>query len=273
MDFFCGIYAVINAIGLTHKINLSQSRGILATCLAELSGCPELWAAFLSNATDQHWLVEYLLGRFCHNGQYAMRVARLPQSPKQLAGFTLKKTAAASFDDLSQLLQTAAPQPLRLKELDSRSLYANVTSFPVNDTEKMLNSRVSVFHRAAKSFEGDSPAATAGSAGWTMETLWPLLQAWLPSKKIFPVSGRASLQHRCLLLRFHRFVPNSIMPLISHWSIGQNFTKNTLNLADCTANKQGVQRLELQNCTLCTTKISEKLLLGLEPESIWFLER
>lgn len=61
LDFFCAIYAVINALTALYGLNLSQARALLATILSDISTHPGLWHATLLNKTDFHWLVEHML--------------------------------------------------------------------------------------------------------------------------------------------------------------------------------------------------------------------
>ena len=61
LDFFCAIYAVINALTALYGINLAQSRALLASILGDLSTYPELWRTTLENRTDFHWLTAHML--------------------------------------------------------------------------------------------------------------------------------------------------------------------------------------------------------------------
>lgn len=76
LDFFCAIYAVINALTALYGLNLSQARTLFATMLSDIAGHPGLWHATLTNKTDFHWLTEHML-HACTKGQsYPVRVFR-----------------------------------------------------------------------------------------------------------------------------------------------------------------------------------------------------
>ncbi len=67
LDFFCAIYAVINALTAMFGLNLAQARSLLASTLNSVSEHPHLWEATLENKTDFYWLTEYMLAG-CHKG-------------------------------------------------------------------------------------------------------------------------------------------------------------------------------------------------------------
>lgn len=76
LDFFCAIYAVINALTALYGLNLSQARALFATMLSDISTHPGLWHATLMNKTDFHWLTEHML-HACGKGQsYPVRAFR-----------------------------------------------------------------------------------------------------------------------------------------------------------------------------------------------------
>ncbi len=309
MDYFCAIYSVINALRLTHGISLAESRDILGTALREISAIPHLWEALLENQTDHHWVVRYMLGRFCATGNRKLRVARLPLSyadvlsagsatlpgrhgqaanamqpgarldhllsdgsghaeapgfnpAMAVASGSLQEGAATlapgkpdglTAEQICRRLPFAAPEPLSLGSLRDDALY---------------DARVELGRMAAPSLY-----PPRRKRGWKIETLWPLLQYWLPSRGLLSAFGNISKQNRCLLLRFHRFLPNQQFPLISHWSTGREFGKDTLMLYDCTANKDAIHALPLPDCSLYPENVSPDRLLALELESVYFLEK
>lgn len=61
LDTFCAIYAVLNALRLTHGIRVSRARDILNQTLLALAGTPEAFRAVLEQKTDYLNLVEGLL--------------------------------------------------------------------------------------------------------------------------------------------------------------------------------------------------------------------
>jgi hypothetical protein len=244
LDFFCAVYAVINALRLLHGLNLEQGRGILGTVLDELSACPPLWRAVLHNGTDFYGLVDYLLGRFCGTGPWSLRLARLPESPP--AG--LPAFAAPAGD--MPCLDLRSP-PARSLEALASDLYRPES--------------------AAWSREGGAKEVDACPA-WSVEALWRLLRGWLPGRRLLDFGSSGPLT-RCVLLRFHRYLPGRGGPLISHWSVGRFFAGSTLHLYDCTAAGSGVQSLPLRESAVHPGDIAAPRLLGLEPQSLYFLEK
>ncbi|CAK7001988.1 MAG: hypothetical protein DELT_00067 [Desulfovibrio sp.] len=76
LDFFCAIYAVINALTALYGINLTQARALLATILSDVSRHPGLWEATLLNETDFHWLADHMLLACARSPSYPVRVSR-----------------------------------------------------------------------------------------------------------------------------------------------------------------------------------------------------
>lgn len=76
LDFFCAIYAVINALTALYGLTLSQARALLATILSDISTHPGLWQATLLNKTDFHWLTEHMLIACVKGHSYPVRVFR-----------------------------------------------------------------------------------------------------------------------------------------------------------------------------------------------------
>ena len=92
LDFFCALYAIINAMTALFNLNLMQARALFATALNDISQHPELWHATLENKTDFHWLVAYLLDGASRGPSYPLRVHRpfaeekgIPESASNLA--------------------------------------------------------------------------------------------------------------------------------------------------------------------------------------------
>ncbi|MDR2504036.1 MAG: hypothetical protein LBD82_06630 [Deltaproteobacteria bacterium] len=270
LDYFCAIYALINALRLTHGIRLAQGRGILNGTLREISSHALLWRSLLQNRTDSHWLMDYLLGNFCREGSLALRVARLPSSPpfsrqlKEVAGFTGQaasvhlrrglEACAACFDDEQFInwLGLRTPEPVALAALG----------------EADLRRTKGEFECAASLRSGETTPAK-----WSIDELRAVLRRWLPVEGVFkPLSGETA-QKRSLLLRFHRFLPFERLPLVSHWSTARSISLDTLRLYDCTADKQAIHSLQLRRCALCPEELNKKRLIGLEIESMYFIEK
>ncbi len=97
LDFFCALYAVINALTAMFGLNLAQARGLLASTLEETSRHPDLWRATLENKTDFYWLTSYMLAG-CHRGSpWPLFVYRpfAPSGPEELPESARDLSAAA----------------------------------------------------------------------------------------------------------------------------------------------------------------------------------
>lgn len=247
LDFFCAVYAFINAMRLLFGIQLNQAREILTTSLSEISAQPLLWQAILNNRTDHHWVSAYMLGRFCGPGGFPARAAQLPDAP-------LKGLANAGDQEIRDWLNLCTPTAVHLQNLDEEYLYRPGVEFGPH-------------------MGRPAPGPKARARPWNTELLWPLLQRWLPSRKFIDMFGQAQKQKRCLILRFHRFVPYQKQPVVSHWSTGQDFSRDTLNLYDCTANKDATHALPQPEVGLCPGEVDVRRNLVLEPQSVIFLEK
>lgn len=114
LDFFCAVYAVINALNALYGINLTQARTLFATILSDISRHPALWHITLTNNTDFHWLVAHMLLGCRKGASYPVRVFRpfmrereIPESAAELAdacSFILEADGAVLFHP-----QNAAP--------------------------------------------------------------------------------------------------------------------------------------------------------------------
>ena len=71
LDTFCAIYAVLNALRLTHGIRVLKARDILNETLLALAGAPEAFRAVLEQKTD------YSIGKYgIMRGEYMIRYQR-----------------------------------------------------------------------------------------------------------------------------------------------------------------------------------------------------
>ncbi|MDR2162156.1 MAG: hypothetical protein LBO77_08490 [Desulfovibrio sp.] len=64
LDFACALYALLNALALLRRLDLSGARDLFQGLFEELPSHPVLWRAFLRNETDHYWLVRHCLGRW-----------------------------------------------------------------------------------------------------------------------------------------------------------------------------------------------------------------
>lgn len=97
LDFFCAIYAVINALTALYGLSLSQARALFASMLSDISGHPGLWKATLSNGTDFHWLTEHMLLACARGQSYPIRVFRPFTETHELSESAADLAAARSY--------------------------------------------------------------------------------------------------------------------------------------------------------------------------------
>ncbi len=76
LDFACGMYAVINALSLTHALDLAAARAIFRETHLDITAHPGLWADYTGNNTDHYWLVRHMLCRWGPAPPYRLRVSR-----------------------------------------------------------------------------------------------------------------------------------------------------------------------------------------------------
>lgn len=67
LDTFCAIYAVLNALRLTHGLRSGKGRDILNATLMAVSTNREAFSAILNQKTDYITLVDYMLKVQAHN--------------------------------------------------------------------------------------------------------------------------------------------------------------------------------------------------------------
>lgn len=361
LDFFCAIYAVINALRLTGELGLADGRNILAESLREVSARPLLWNAVLSNQTDYYWLLRWLFGRFGRKNGFRFRVGHLPPAPlsnKQrriltnigkpsgervagkvdmsgakaagvagMAEDTFFAPSDAGADASARLpyefqahpqywvsgqfegktvadalnnMEEAAPEDsaahldslLGAVELEPRGHAASSGAAPKGAeragrglyglTDEELCAWIGISEPAEcslDSFTSDDLYLPREKSGfgrelkWNLDELWPLLQSWVPVRSLFGSFNTDREQNRCLILRFHRHISAGAPPIISHWTVGREFQRETLHLFDCTADKNAIHSLPLRECVLSELQMAPDRLLRLEPDSVFFIEK
>ena len=277
LDFFCAVHAFINALKLLAGLDLADGRRILGETLREFSVRPLLWEPFLNNHTDHYWVVRYLLGRYCRTGRFTCRVACLPLSPltgQERQALRQQRTPGGQDDGSLKLygvterqlrlwLGLRTPEELNLDGLEPGALYRGSPCEadgygPVQDGRRALSER---------------------EKNWPLEDLWPLLQSWLPLRRLFggltafgPPAGEEG-QARCLLLRFHRYTHLNVPPVVSHWSTGREFSGDVLHLFDCTADRDATHSLSFRDTAASPTRLNAERLLQLEPDPLVFMAK
>ncbi|SHN54950.1 hypothetical protein [Desulfovibrio litoralis] len=72
LDFFCAIYAVLNALKISYEINNQDALFLFKETLKDISKEETYWQATLNNHTDFHWLPLWLL--YQSSDRYPIRV-------------------------------------------------------------------------------------------------------------------------------------------------------------------------------------------------------
>lgn len=146
LDFFCGTYAVVNALAVVGKLELPQARHILQETLLEVSLRPRLWSDLLANRTDHYWLVRFLAAR---------RLAGAPHHLRCIQPFDdclLPCDEAADLESARSFLPEEHPPhgPASIREAEEESVAtwsALADWFTVKETTKGKRAAVLRFHR------------------------------------------------------------------------------------------------------------------------------
>lgn len=101
LDFFCAVYAVINALTALYGINLAQGRALFASMLYDISKHPGLWRTTLENKTDFHWLAEHMLFACQKGSSYPLRVHRPFASVRDIPERAADLALAGAFTDVA----------------------------------------------------------------------------------------------------------------------------------------------------------------------------
>ena len=99
LDFFCTIYAVINALTALYGITLTQARALFATILSDISAHQRLWRMTLNNKTDFHWLASHMLLAASKGMSYPLRVFRPFMSDQELPESAGNLALAVAYND------------------------------------------------------------------------------------------------------------------------------------------------------------------------------
>ncbi len=237
LDFFCAIYAVINALVLTHGINLSACRKLLADTLKTLSTHSFLWQAVLRNETDFYWLVDYMLAQFCQSG---------PLKTKTLAA---KTGRAGGFQE-----KNFGPECLKLEEV---FLYRK-------DESPCRSSPEDLWKRLKDWLPEEDPTLAPQPSPYDVEN-------WFSQTDAGADAG-PERRARAVILRFNRYLPFSDQPIITHWTTARAFEGDTLLLFDATADQGATHSIALDQCALHKSQLSPTRQLEIELASIRLLE-
>ncbi len=250
-DFFCALYAVINALVITYGIGLGTARQIFSTTLGKISEHPFLWRSTLNNETDFYWLVEYLLGFSFSSGPLALHTL-VPAG----AGFQEKKFGL-EHRNLRDVNLYRKPERKPACGLNAGELWTVLRHWLPEDCDPRHSERVDYCYPPA-----ERPAANdKGDNGDKAEAPGCMEESGVPHGQ------------RALLLRFHRYLPFSDQPVISHWSTARAFYGEDLLLFDATADPEAIHRLPLAECVVSRADICREKSILLETSSLFLIER
>lgn len=209
LDFACALYAVINALAVTHDLGIAKGGAIYTGTMEEIARHPAAWQAFLHNRTDHYWLVRHVLARWCTTPPLHYMITQ-PFSSCLLPG----------------------EEP----DLADAALHL--------------------------------PEAYMGPAGYfhpgvngEQEQVWERLADWL---------GDNEAESRAAIFRFHRFLPQVALPVVSHWTTGRSVVGDTLLLHDASAEKNSLQHIT-RGSLFGREGLPPAVLIA--PESLVILER
>ena len=220
LDFACGIYAVINALSLTHDIPLSDARRIFQDTHLALSANSWLWKKFLRNETDHYWLVRILLSQLCTSRPYMLDISQpfpgWPELSASLSGTAHRHSgAAAKKSFLATLGCAGSGQRLEVPSLEPEDFSIPPSCLFLPETEKPRG------------------PASLFAARKEVETVWQSMEEWLSD-------SRSKAEKRTILLRFHRFLPAYEPPVVSHWTTAGSLCNGVLGLHDASAEKGSI---------------------------------
>ncbi|MDL2209839.1 hypothetical protein LJC26_03430 [Desulfovibrio sp. OttesenSCG-928-O18] len=99
LDFFCAVYAVVNALTALYGISLTQARTLFASILSDVSQHPGLWHVTLTNRTDFHWLVAHMLFGCGKGVSYPVRVFRPFMKEREIPACAADLAEARAFNE------------------------------------------------------------------------------------------------------------------------------------------------------------------------------
>jgi hypothetical protein len=113
--------------------------------------------------------------------------------------------------------------------------------------------------------EKETPAGPPSPAAAEKEAheVWSAAAAW------FAPENRTG-KRRAAVLRFHRFLPGVVEPVVSHWTTVCRIEKGALHLHDASSDNGALHALE-QGRLMPGAR--ERALLRIVPESLLLLER
>lgn len=99
LDYYCGIYAVINALACMDKIDLSTSRTVLSETVLDISKNADLFEQFMRNRTNHYWTVAYTLARWTKCGGLKLE-SRQAFNPQWMPGDSTPATEILKTPEL-----------------------------------------------------------------------------------------------------------------------------------------------------------------------------
>ena len=155
LDYFCAVYAVLNALQITHGIRPRDAGRILARTLKQITAADLYWQATLDNSTDFHWLPLWMLRSVSQ--QFPLHVQRPFALPGEDGTWQFPGDQVTPFNQLSLNLR----QDRSVKVVPSDTVADSIRQWLDNG---MFRSVLLRFHRHLP-FKGE-PLVSHWSTGW-----------------------------------------------------------------------------------------------------------
>lgn len=97
-------------------------------------------------------------------------------------------------------------------------------------------------------------------AEWEARTVWETMADWFAA----PQGSRPDAR-KAAILRFHRFLPGMVQPVVSHWTTVCRLDKNVLHLHDASGEKGALLSLEHRDIV---PGLRQRALIRIVPESL-----
>lgn len=221
LDNFCAAYAVLNGLKLISHMNNMQARIMLNEMFYYESLDKLNWLKVIGHETDYHALVTRMLKRWEPTFHYTSFCPFVPHNYEknifQTAHDNAKNENSKSKNAKNKNTKDILEHNKQQKE--KQELLEGVSQKP---TKNFLERVQSLFKgeqfNIEKAFE--KPEIS-------LDTVWSTLKKYVVHKQSTAV------------IRFCRFIPGKIGPIVDHWTTLQKVTDNALYFFDCSLEETG----------------------------------
>lgn len=203
LDNFCAVYAVLNAIKLISDMNNMQARVMLNEVLYHESLDRANWLRVLGHETDYEALVSRMLKQWEGHFKYT---SFCPFEPHNFE----KNIFQHAYEDNEEDNSSDSPEKKIMKK------------FLKPQTIKLLENIRKIFKGEEFKLE-----QAFKNPEVSLDTVWSTLKKYV-------VEGKSTA-----VIRFCRFMPEKIGPMIDHWTTVREVTDDALHFFDCSLEKTG----------------------------------